>query len=189
MSKRISAHFYTKGKFGRGIRETVDTNNPCLYAYGRYKTKIREEELPDDYIPIHSRSIWYMQGFLKTTGIVDMDYTYCKENHLFKDDYIYISYTEKLQTKISQWGYPDIINYDVCISGNDIVDIVLAAEKYSGFDTRQIRKKIEEKRVWLRDNEPDYYAMAVKEDRDIFELWISKGHVDHRLISGDRENE
>ena len=86
MSKRISAHFYTKGKFGRGIRETVDTNNLCLYAYGRYKTKIREEDLPDDYIPIHSRSIWYMQGFLKTSGIVDMDYTYCKENHLFKDD-------------------------------------------------------------------------------------------------------
>lgn len=184
MRKRITAEIYTKGKFGKRIRETLDTENPYLYSCGRYKTKITENDLPEDYIPIHSRSIWYMHGFLKTSGIVDMDYTYCKENHLFKDDYIYISYTEKLVSETNSWGYRDIKNYDVCISGNDIVDIVLAAEKYSGFDTSEIRKMIEEKRVWLRDNEPDYYAMAVGEDRDIFGLWISKGYVDPRLIDG-----
>lgn len=188
MSKKISAHLYTKGKFGYRIRETADTDNPYLYSYGRYKTKIREEDLPDDYIPIFSRSIRYMNGFLKTSGIVDMDYTYCKENHLFKDDYIYISYSEKLQTEISKWGYVDIINYDICICGNAIIDVVLAAEKYSGFDTHEIRKKIEEKRVWLRDNEPDYYNSAVKEDKDIFDLWISKGYVNKRLISKKTDN-
>ena len=127
-----------------------------------------------------------MQGFLKTSGIVDMDYTYCKENHLFKDDYIYISYSEKLVYETSNRGYLDIKNYDVCISGNDIVGIVLAAEKYSGFDITEIRKKIEEKRIWLRDNEPYYYAEVVGEDRDIFELWISKGYIDPRLIVGGK---
>lgn len=180
--KRIAAQFYTKGKFGKRIRETVDTDNPFLYSHGRYPTRITEEDLPEYYLPIHSRSIWYMNGFLKTTGIVDLDYTYCKEKHLFKDDYIYISYSEKLRSEIGRWGFRDIVNYDVCISGNDIVDIVLAAEKYSGLDTRNVRKKIEEKRVWLRDNEPDFYDWAVGEDRDIFDLWISKGYVDSKLL-------
>ena len=74
------------------------------------------------------------------------------------------------------------MNYDVSISDNSIVDIVLAAEKYSGFDTSKIRAKIEEKRVWLRDHEPDYYASTVGEDRDIFELWIERGYVDSKLL-------
>lgn len=46
----------------------------------------------------------------------------------------------------------------------------------------EIRKKIEEKRIWLRDNEPDYYKSAVGEDRDLFELFISKGYVDPRVL-------
>ena len=46
--------------------------------------------------------------------------------------------------------------------------MVLAAEKYSGFDTTEVRAGIEEKRVWLRDNEPEYYAEFVGEDKDIF---------------------
>ena len=182
MKKKIAADFYTKGKFGKRIRETVDTGNPFLYSYGRYKTKITEEDLPEYYIPIHCRNIWYMQGFLKISGIVDMDYTYRKENHLFKDDYIYISYFEKLKWEKNSWGFRDCINYDVCIDGNDIIEIVLAAEKYSGFDTREVRKKIEEKRIWLRDNEHDYYEMAVGEDRDLFELFISTGYVNPKVL-------
>lgn len=180
--KRITAHVYTCGKFGKGWRETLDRDNPYLYSGGCYPTKITKEDLPEDYIKIHSRSIWYMFGFLKTSGIIDMDYTWVKENHLFKDDYIYISYSEKLQTERNRWGYDDIANYDVAISGNSIVDIVLAAEKYSGFDTSKVRTKIEEKRVWLRDHEPDFYASAVGEDKDIFELWMERGYIDRNLL-------
>ena len=74
-------------------------------------------------------------------------------------------------------GGKDIEDYDVCVCGNDIVNIVLAAEKYSGFDTSEVRAEIEKKRVWLRDNEPDYYKECRLEDRDIFEQWIEKGYV------------
>ena len=35
----------------------------------------------------------------------------------------------------------------------------------------------EEKRVWLRDNEPEYYAEFVGEDKDIFTLWKEKGYI------------
>ena len=184
MRKRIHAPIYTHGKYGKQWRETLDRDNPFLYSRGVYPTKITESDLPEDYIDIHSRSIWYMEGHLKTSGIVDMDYTYCKENHLFKDDYVYISYHEKLKREINEWSFSHITNYDVCISGNDIVDIVLAAEIYSGFDTSEIRRKIEEKRVWLRDNEPEFYAEFVGEDEDIFTLWKRKGYIPQRLIGG-----
>ena len=180
--KRITAYLYTHGKFGRGWRETVDTDNPFLYSHGRYLTKITPEDLPEDYIKIHSRAIWYMSGYLKTSGIVDMYYTYCRENHLFKDDYIYLSYDKKLHLENTQWGFVDVVDYDVRICGNDIIDIVLAAEKYSGIDTSSVRARIEEKRIWLRDNEPDEYQRAVGEDTDIFTLWIRKGYVESKLI-------
>jgi len=186
--KRVTAHVYTCGKFGKGWRETLDQGNPCLYSGGRYPTKITKEDLPEDYIKIHSRSIWYMIGYLKTSDIVDMDYTWVRENHLFKDDRIYISYSEKLRTEKGRWGFENVVNYDVSISGNSIVDIVLAAEKYSGFDTSKVRAKIEEKRIWLRDNEPEEYARAVGEDRDIFELWIERGYVDGKLLQGECES-
>lgn len=177
MKKRINSIFYTEGKFGKGWRETCDTDNPYLYAQGRYPTKITAADLPEDYIKIHSRVIWYMIGYLKTSGIVDMKYKWHKENHLFKDDYIYISYKEPLKAETDSWGYVSYTNYDVYVCGNDIVDIVLAAEKYSGFDTSEVRAEIEKKRVWLRDNEPEEYARAVGEDEDIFTLWKRKGYV------------
>ena len=183
MVKRITAEFYTRGKFGKRQREKLDTGNPFLYSKGRYPTKITSEDLPEDYIEIHSRSIWYMTGYLKTSGIVDIGYTWIKENHLFKDDYIYISYKEKLRIEPDEWGLKRYANYDVCICGNDIINIVLAAEKYSHCDTSFARSEIEKKRIWLRDNEPEEYARMVGEDRDIFELWIDRGYIDPKLLT------
>lgn len=175
--KRIGANLYTQGKFGKRLRETLDTENPFLYSDGRYPTKLTAADLPEDYIKIHSRVIWYMKGYLRTSGIVDMKYTWVRENHLFKDDYIYISYHGPLKEVTSRWGFRDIEDYDICVCGNDIIDIVLAAEKHSSFDTSGVRTEIEIKRVWLRDNEPEYYKDCKLEDRDIFAQWIEKGYV------------
>lgn len=44
--KKINATVYTKGKFGKGFRKTLDTENEFLYSQGRYPTKIKKE---DDY--------------------------------------------------------------------------------------------------------------------------------------------
>lgn len=180
--KRVTAHLYTCGKFGKRLRETLDRDNPFLYSGGRYATKITKDDLPEDYIEIHSRAIWYMTGYLKTSGIVDMAYTWARVNHLFKDDYLYISYAEPLRRKKTEWDFVDIVSYDVCICGNDIVDIILAAEKYSGFDTASVRAEIEKKRIWLRDHESEEYAMAVGADKDIFELRKEKGYIDEKLL-------
>ncbi|MDD7610002.1 MAG: hypothetical protein PUJ82_03665 [Spirochaetales bacterium] len=168
--KRFNSTVYTCGKFGKRLRETLDTDNECLYAHGRYPTKIKAEDLPSDYIKFHSRSIWYMHGFLKTSGIVDIGYRACLENHLFKDDYIYISYKEKLRKEKGSWGIEDYANYDVCICGNSIIPIVLAAEKNSGVDISEVKKLIEEKRLWLLENYPEEVPAGAKEC-DLFTYW------------------
>lgn len=175
--KRINSNIYTFGKFGKGFREILDTDNPYLYSHGRYPTKITADDLPEDYLEIHSRVIWYMTGFIKTSGVKDIKYTWMKENHLFKDDYVYLSYSKPIKEVKSKYGFIDYADYDICVCGNDIVDIVLWVEKYSDIDTTEVRKEIEAKRVWLRDNEEDYYKQYVREDKDIFELWLEKGYV------------
>ena len=83
MTKRIRSYIYTQGKFGKGFRETLDTENKFLYSHGLYPTKITAGDLPEDYFKIHSRVIWYMTGYLKTSGIVDIQYRWTKINHLF----------------------------------------------------------------------------------------------------------
>ena len=48
---------------------------------------------------------------------------------------------------------------------------------YSGFDTSDVRAEIEKKRVWLRDNEPEYYKDCRFDDREIFEQCKEKGYI------------
>lgn len=170
MSK-ICANFYTKGKFGKRYRETIDTNNEYLYSKGYYPTKIKKEDLPQYYIGFRSRVIWYMTGYIKTSGIVDIDYKAMKINHLFKDDYLYISYKEKLKTEKNSWGYEDYINYDICICGNDIIPILLTIKKYSNIDIDEVKKKVNNKVYWYRKNyKEDYIRQFGDKDIDIFEI-------------------
>ena len=76
--KKVGAYFYTIGKFGKGYRQAINTDSPYLYSSGIYPTKLTASDLPDDYIPIHSRVIWYMRGFLRTSGITDMRITFLR---------------------------------------------------------------------------------------------------------------
>lgn len=173
--KRISSSVYTQGRFGKHLREILDTENPYLYAHGRYPTKLTPADLPEDYIKIHSRSLWYMCGFLKTSHIMDMKYTWTRNNHLFKDDYIYISYSGDIKKETDDISGRDRYkDYDIRICGNSIIDIVLAAEKFSLFDTANVRSEIEKKRIWLREYHPEEYERMVGEDKDIFEIMEQK---------------
>lgn len=169
---RIKALFYTRGRFGKSYRETLDRDNEYLYARGHYPTKIKKEDLPEDFVEFHSRSIWYMYGYLKTSGVIDVGYKPLKINHLFKDDYIYISYKEKLKIKENDWGSYDYENYDLCISGNSIIPILLSIEKYSNVDTTEVRNKILDKVKWFKEEYPDDYERNFdKGDIDIFEYY------------------
>ena len=41
--KRLNSFLYTKGKFGKGYRQTADINTEYLYSKARYKTKIKKK--------------------------------------------------------------------------------------------------------------------------------------------------
>lgn len=182
MKKRLNSIIYTKGKFGRRWRETLDRDNPFLYSRGRYPTKITAADLPEDYIEIRSRVLWYMTGYIKTSGIVDMVYEEARFNHMFKDDCLTISYKEKLRTETYEHGFTRYVNYDASICGNSIVDIVLAAEIYSDYDTSEIRRQIEEKRIWFRDNQLHLYNLEVGCDEDIFEYYVRNDYIPQKLL-------
>lgn len=85
-------------------------------------------------------------------------------NHMFKDDYIYISYKEKLRMKSDDYGFKYYENYDVRICDWYIVDMVLAAEIYPGYDTTEIREQIGKKHIWFRDKYRESYDQEVKFD-------------------------
>lgn len=172
MSK-FKAKYYTLGKFGKRIRETLDTTSGTIYSKGQYKTKLNEADVPEYYCPIHSRSIWYMKGWVLTKGVTDIAYTYCKENHLFKDDYIYLCYDGKLERVDLRWGGVDYKN-GLAISGGDILDIILYVEKYSpNVDTAGVRELIAEKVKYLHEHETDYYydVFHTHDLVDVFEYY------------------
>lgn len=171
--KRISSLLYTKGRYGKGYRETIDTDNENLYSFGRYPTKIKKEDLPKEYIEFKSRAIWYMTGYLKTSDVKDVYYIYVKQNHLFKDDYLHISYKDKLIIEKTDYGSETCGNYDVCICGSDIIPILFEIEKNSHIDTTKARNKIIEKFEWWKKNEEEEYKRWFKEKdvNDIFEYY------------------
>ena len=116
-----------------------------------------------------------MTGYVKTSGVQDVYYTYIKENHLFKDDYLYISYNGKLELKKTYYGI-ECKNYDFCVCGLDNIPILLEIEKNSKVDTTLVRKKIIEKFEWWKTNEKADYERCFnsKEINDIFKYFIKK---------------
>ncbi|MCD8253479.1 MAG: hypothetical protein LUD40_16480 [Phocaeicola dorei] len=172
MNKKINALFYTKGKFGSRLRETLDTTSGTLYSKGKYKTKIKVEELPSNYIEFFSRSIWYMTGYLKTSDIKDVKYRALKINHLFKDDYIYLSYDKPIQPITTQWGSLDYDDYDLCICGNSIIPIIFAVEENSHLDLSEVKQQVNEKAKWYAENYGDRYGSG-----DLLEL-DEQGNLD-----------
>lgn len=101
-----------------------------------------------------------------------MKYEMCKINHLFKDDYLYISYHEPLRKEQITRRYFDYVNDDVCICGSDIIPVLVAAEKYSVYDISEIKRQIEGKRIWYKEDcYDDYYRQFGDEDVDLFEIY------------------
>ena len=175
MAKPKSA-FYTLGRFSRGYRGTTDTESGTLYAKGMYKTKLKKEDLPEWYIPFHSKAISYMNGYISVKDVVEVAYTSVEENHVFKDDYIYLCYEGNL---IPERGYNNkIIHYDnaIWVCGWDIIPILEAIEKYSpDVGTSLVRSQIKQKIDWLRENESEFYMSVFGTDKpiDVFD-WYHK---------------
>ena len=173
INKKIMSNWYTRGRLDRKTWKLEDQENEFLYSEGKYITKIKEIDLPKDYIKIRNRTIWYLTGYLRTSGVKDLYYTYIKENHLFKDDYLYISYDKKIEGIKGKYSNDEVRNFDFFICGGDIIKVLYAIEKNSDIDTTEIRNKIKEKFEWWKENEQEDYKRSFggKKIDDIFEYY------------------
>lgn len=86
---RLHANYYSCGKYR--FATPVPADECVLYSEGRYKTKLTAHDMP----PWYMRGLYYgyAQGFLNTKDVAKLTYTpnLCF-NHMFKDDFLYISY-------------------------------------------------------------------------------------------------
>ena len=103
---------------------------------------------------------------MSTKGIVDMVYRpNLHVNHFLKDDFLYISYKEKIEPVTEEdekndrmLRFEEYKGYDEVVFGSEIIDILKGARLYSGFNITPIIEQIKEKEKWLRNKYPDEFS-------------------------------
>ncbi len=159
-------------------RQLTDGYLYYLSPYRVYATKIKPEDLPECYMTYWDGT---KQNYINTSGVVDIVYQPVINNHTFKDDSLYISYTDKIEYKIedskyerfTNWIEVDKDSYLKCerIWGGDIVEFLLMAEKYSNYDIQPIKEQMWNKMLLLQKYEPDVFNSQVK-NKEIFNSWF-----------------
>ena len=123
---------------------------------GHHRTKIVEEELPERYVFGRYYKMW---GFLSTKGITDLRYVpNLWVNHFLKDDCLLISYGGKIEERPDHIDVDQYSGVDERVWGNEILDVLKGAEKFSGCDIAPIVEKIREKMCILIENHPDEFG-------------------------------
>lgn len=123
---------------------------------GYHRTKIVEEDLPEWYVFGRYYKMW---GFLSTKGITDLWYIpNLWINHFLKDDCLLISYGGKIQEHPDSIVFDKYSGVDERVWGNEILDVLKGAEKFSGYDIAPIVEQIREKQRILIENHPDEFG-------------------------------
>ena len=176
MYERIKANFYAKEDIKWFPKEHTHRytklDNDCLYAFhknGVYNTKLTPKDLPPWYVHGRYYKRW---GYINTKGIKDIVYKPMKLNHSLRDDCIMISYDKPITYVIDRYGYQDY-ECDERIWGNEIIDVLVYAEKYSNYVIDDIIEQMWQKMEWLKENELDCYEREVK-DREHFNKWFER---------------
>lgn len=154
--------------------ETVDENgnvsflshNTFLYACHKnrdYLTKLKVGDLPEHYC-----DVWRYgsnHDFISAKGVKGLYYTWVKENHFMKDSLLYISYTDEIEpyNETFMWEGQELTSFfksyrnaEEMIFGHDILKYLAYVEKYSNYDTTEVKKSVAEHFEWLNEHEPAY---------------------------------
>lgn len=156
-------------------------------GYVRKTNKI-EADLPRSFVKLMSPS--NIEQFVQAKGVVDIQYHWVKENHVFKDSCIFVSYTnkfdeddftgtkEKYANAVSYTNKSDkndfISNYDkseLQIFDDDIFTFLSAAKHYSNFDVSKVLDELKAQLNWLSKNEKDTY-LSSGIDKDKIDEWF-----------------
>lgn len=157
--KKINANFYTLEKHKMTKDGFVHIrNNDKLFSQGIYNTSLVKEDLPESFIEGY---FYYNKGFLNSAGVKELYYKPNKfTNHMFKDDFLYISFKDHIYEEPSMYG-TIVKGYDYCVYGGNIVPYLKAVEKYSSYDISKIKEQIEDKRLWFLKTYPEDYKHEV----------------------------
>ena len=156
--KRIRRHIYYIEQIKKvdGENKYVTSEDGSLFS-GVYKTKIFPRDLPEWYKQDRYYQRW---GYMSTQGIVDMIYIPSQLGTFLKDDVLLVSYVnkiEKIQNEQSWPIYKCYRGYDEEVSGGARLTILAGAKKYSNYNIKTIKKKIESQIAWLKENYPNDY--------------------------------
>ena len=164
MADRFKNNLYMLTRYKRieGHLCTISNDDGTLFS-GCFKTKIRPTDLPEWYLYGRYYKRW---GYMSTKGIVDMVYRpNLHVNHFLKDDFLYISYEEKIEPVTEEdekndrmLRFEEYKGYDEVVFGSEIIDILKGARLYSGFNITPIIEQIKEKEKWLRNKYPDEFS-------------------------------
>lgn len=174
MSNRFKNNLYTIEdiKSVDGHLRYVSNEDGTLFS-GPYRTKIKPEDLPEWYLYGRYYKRW---GYLSTKGITDMVYIpNLVFNHFLKDDCLLIAYGGKIVEDKPEERYrlDRYSGYDERVWGNEIVNILCGARKYSGMDIKPFIEEIRKKKEWLQQAHPREFAPD-KWDVDIDLLFIDR---------------
>lgn len=181
--KRFRKHYidrYYKFIYKTNSWEQRNLSDDNLYYYGldrNYPTKIKPEDLPKSFMKYWDGNAYH---YLDTAGVVDIVYQPVIENHVFKDDSLYISYTDKIKYKnkyenederFSGWlDVEDEMKYER-IWGGEIIKFLLMAEKYSGYNIEPIKEQMWNKMLLLQKYETETFDKQVR-NKEHFNSWF-----------------
>lgn len=152
--KKINAPFYTEIRLGiSSLFNDTRLPNGWLYANGRNRTKIKPEDLPDTYIPL---MVYKVDGYIRVDGIKDMVYKpNYRINHLHKDDFLYISYSTPIKSKVDQRGYTRYYDYDALLWGGNISHFIRAVRERGSYDIEPIATEVIKKELYYFEKYPE----------------------------------
>ncbi len=150
-AKKPGSHWYTQIKthYEKGAFKESELEGGRLYAQGIYPSSMTPETLPEHFV-----EIWYRgKKYYDVKNVIDVVYkpSYWSDNHLFKDDALYISWREPLRLHKDQ-TFTFYENYDAVIWGWGIKEFVDAALRYAKGEMRDkfidISRKLVNKMIW-----------------------------------------
>ena len=168
---RIIDNLYTKHDVSKFVYYKGRKEAPDGLHYnmkGRV-VKIRDEDFPEWYLHVY---IFHTYGWLNAKGVKYLVYSpNYHVNHLYKDDFLYISYDKPIVVDEEYYKeHGEIIprpednpkrqlwykGYDYNLYGGDIVRFAKAVKQYSdveGID--EILDRMEDKVEWFKENFPE----------------------------------
>lgn len=152
---------YSKYKYIFGEKMAL-VEGDGLFAHGTEPTNIQPEDLPAHFV----NTGWNTVRYIDALGVVDLKYEpNMWINHLLKDDYLYVSYGQKITIEEREDSFKhvskDYKNYDVAISGYGIIDFLKAVEA-TGFNIDELKDQLEKKRLHFKEKHPFEYEMGSK---------------------------